>query len=411
MPSQKKFLPLVFYYSITGIAFFLPLYTRATAIFIILMLLSWIADGDLSSKLKSLFKNKTALLFIAVFLVYAIGMFYTSNVREGLTNLLLKVSFLLFPLLLFVPGTLKIPSWKTIFKVFLWGCLLTSIALLSVAAFTFFTTGKNNFYYGFLAKPLGLHPAVFSMYLLLCVFGLLLPFLFRDQEPYFHNKWHTRLFIVFFSVMIFLLSSRQEIIVFLLLLPIVFLIYFFRQKRWLTGLALSTAIVVGFLAIVFLIPETKMRLVKMQEQLDEPYSNDAPNSVTMRKVIWESAAEIIREHPVTGVGTGDAADMLKRKYREKNLVSPLNENLNAHNQYLQTAITIGIPGLLIVLLSLFAGFRLAIQHRAAIYLLFLLIFVICNLTESMLEAEAGVVFFTFFNSLMAVDIKNKPDES
>jgi O-antigen ligase len=185
------------------------------------------------------------------------------------------------------------------------------------------------------------------------------------------------------------------------LLPAMLLLYFFKRKKRMLGIGLSAAIVGGLLLIMFLIPETKMRLEKMQSQMDETYSNEAPNSVTLRKVIWESAFEIISEHWLTGVGTGDANNELKIRYREKHLTWPLNDNLNAHNQYLQTAIAIGISGLLVLVASFIAGFRVSVIRKEYLYAVFLALFILCIITECMLEEEAGVVFFAYFNSLLA----------
>jgi O-antigen ligase len=80
-----------------------------------------------------------------------------------------------------------------------------------------------------------------------------------------------------------------------------------------TGIAITAAIIVSLVMVLLLVPEARMRLEKMQSQMEEPYSNEAPNSITMRKVIWESAGEIISAHP-WGVGSGDANDALKEKY-------------------------------------------------------------------------------------------------
>jgi len=188
----------------------------------------------------------------------------------------------------------------------------------------------------------------------------------------------------------------------LMLFPASLLYYFYRRKRMMTGIAITAAIIVSLVMVLLLVPEARMRLEKMQSQMEEPYSNEAPNSITMRKVIWESAGEIISAHP-WGVGSGDANDALKEKYIEKNLLRPLNENLNAHNQYLQTTIATGIPGLILFIVAMLSALWAAVLKPDYGYLLFLILFLFCIITESMLESEAGVIFFSFFNSLLAVE--------
>jgi O-antigen ligase len=85
------------------------------------------------------------------------------------------------------------------------------------------------------------------------------------------------------------------------------------------------------------------------------------------------------------------------------LLRPLNENLNAHNQYLQTTIATGIPGLILFIVAMLSALWAAVLKPDYGYLLFLILFLFCIITESMLESEAGVIFFSFFNSLLAVE--------
>ena len=77
-----------------------------------------------------------------------------------------------------------------------------------------------------------------------------------------------------------------------------------------------------------------------------------------------------------------------------------DEKLNTHNQYLQTTIALGMVGFIILVLSLLAPLVQAIKKRNQLYVLFLLLFIINILVESMLETQAGVIFFAFFNSLI-----------
>ncbi|MGB3074451.1 MAG: O-antigen ligase family protein [Chitinophagales bacterium] len=400
MPSIRNILYHIFSFSVIAIAFLLPAFPRTTGFFIALLTLVWLVDGHLISKLRLLAWQPLALVFIAVYIACLLWMIPTANLSNGLHNLVLKISLLVFPLIFFAPGKLHLPPVRVVLRFFILGCLLCSIILLSLAAYVYFSTGKSHFTYTSLTEPLTIHPAFISMYFIFCIFSLLLPFLESKVNHLFGSAFLSMAGIAFFMLMIFLLSARQEIIALLLLLPASFLYYFFRRKKLLTGIAISATLAGGLLLLILLVPEAKMRLQKMQSQLEEPYTNTAPNSVTMRKVIWQSALEIIREHPL-GVGTGDVNDVLKEKYLEKNLLWPLSENLNAHNQYLQLTIGLGLPGLLLFLFSLITSLKSAIVARYYIYLLFLSLFLFCIITECMLETEAGVVFFAFFNSLLA----------
>lgn len=400
MPSARNILGHLFSFFVIAIAFLLPAFPRTTGFLIAALTIIWLADGNIILKLKIIFRQPLALLFTGVYAAYLLGMIATVHLSAGTENLLLKISMLLFPLFFFAPGKLVLPPISVVFRFFMLGCLFCCLLLLSIATVSFFSNGTNHFTYTNLTAPLAIHPSYCSMYLLFSIITLMLPFLERKNNHLFGNAVISGTAIVFFILMIFLLSARQEMIALLLLLPALLLYYFARRTNLLTGIAISAGMVGSLLLVIFFVPEAKMRLEKMQSQLEEPYTNNAPNSVTMRKVIWQSSLQVIQEHPF-GVGTGDVTDALLQQYKENNLLSPLNDKLNAHNQFLQMALAIGIPGLLLFIISIIAALRAAVPARQPVYTLFLLLFLFCMVTESMLESEAGVVFFSYFNALLA----------
>lgn len=152
----------------------------------------------------------------------------------------------------------------------------------------------------------------------------------------------------------------------------------------------------------------------MLQDKNNVIDNTTTESSKVRLLIWQTSAEIIKDNFLFGVGTGDVKDVLMSKYKEKGLTGAYKENLNAHNQFLQTFIALGLPGILLLLASFVFPFILAIKTRNYIYLAFLIIVFINFLTESMLETIAGVMFYAFFNSLLIVNIhrielSTKPD--
>jgi len=120
------------------------------------------------------------------------------------------------------------------------------------------------------------------------------------------------------------------------------------------------------------------------------------NTTTSRIAIWKHASKIISKHYLIGVGTGDVKDALKSEY-DKQTVSEFGEKkLNAHNQYLQTFIALGLPGLLILLSLLSVIVYFTYRHKMLDGTLFTTIISFNMLFESMLETQAGVVFIAFF---------------
>ncbi|MCB0760974.1 MAG: O-antigen ligase family protein [Flavobacteriales bacterium] len=132
-------------------------------------------------------------------------------------------------------------------------------------------------------------------------------------------------------------------------------------------------------------------------------SNPGGNSVTQRIEYWKAALRIIAQHPWIGVGTGDVQDSFDRMYAEMD--TPLAEqyHLRAHNQYLTSALTLGIP---IALLFLWLIIRLtlrAYRKRQIPALLFLVVSLLSFIPEDTLETQAGVSFFAFFIAVLLKD--------
>jgi O-antigen ligase len=125
-------------------------------------------------------------------------------------------------------------------------------------------------------------------------------------------------------------------------------------------------------------------------------------------VIWKSAVEIIRENLLLGVGTGDVKDALLQRYKKNNLTKILSMRLNAHNQYLQTFVTIGISGFLVLVIMLLAPAISALRKADFIYFIFLAIIGINILVESMFEVQAGVIFYAVFNAILFSSNQSDP---
>jgi O-antigen ligase len=119
-----------------------------------------------------------------------------------------------------------------------------------------------------------------------------------------------------------------------------------------------------------------------------------------RKEIWKVSIGLIRQHFIFGVGTGDVKDVFMEAYRQQNLSPIFKKKLNAHNQYFQTFITLGIFGFSLMVACLLVPAYRSLRKEDYLYTLFLLIFAINILFESMLETQAGVVFYAFFNAFL-----------
>jgi len=379
------------------IAFFLPI-ARLVPIFITLLFLNWLTEGDFKNKFKTLSKNKYALLFIVFYLLHLIGLTYTSNMDSGLFDVQVKLSLLIMPLVL-CSKPLDEQNKQNVFVSFILGCVASIIILLIRATYIYFTTGENDFFYENLSSYL-IHPSYLAMYLNVAIAWLM----FNGKKVNYLNRHKSILslfLIILFSVFIFMLSSKSGIIT-MVLMYIGFVIYFIiAKKKYLIGITGLLVIALSIFTVMRFVPEVSARIDRAITAVTHP-SNDQTNveSTAVRLLVWQAASKIILEHIVVGVGTGDSKDELMKEYKAEGIKGAYAHELNAHNEFMQVFVSLGLIGFISLFAMLWFPLFHSIKTRNAIYMLFLLLVSLNFLTESMFETQAGVMFYAFYNSLL-----------
>jgi O-antigen ligase len=181
----------------------------------------------------------------------------------------------------------------------------------------------------------------------------------------------------------------------------------FKKNTWLVGLMILLFGAGIFYTTYRIIPgsfqrmETAGRVVRS----DTTDLSQSAESTAERLSIWKASIEIIQEHYLLGVGTGDVKDTLYVKYAKNNMVSALKLKLNSHCQYLQTFIALGIIGFLVLVSMLLFPAIQAIRRRDYLYFLFVFLFAFNILVESMFETQAGIIFYAFFNAFLFLSMR------
>jgi O-antigen ligase len=106
--------------------------------------------------------------------------------------------------------------------------------------------------------------------------------------------------------------------------------------------------------------------------------------------------KLLQKTQLLGVGTGDVKDALISEYDKQTVDEFTIKKLNAHNQYLQTFIALGLAGILVLLILLCTITILLGYNKMYDGTLLTVIIAFNMLFESMLETQAGVVFIAFF---------------
>jgi len=414
--KRRKIHNQIFTWCCMALVFFMPIHGKVLPSIIFLMILNWLI-GARFNNIPSVFREKHRMLtisFAALYIFYMIGMLYSTNMDYGWFDLQVKFSLILFPLVFAtIDGDFPVQKlMDEVYRAFIAGCVAATLILFGIAIYGFIHSREPAvFYYTRFSRFI--HPSYLSMYLNLAV-SILAYYLIRKEHPL---RGRMQIFLImllfYFSVVIFLLCSKAGIfsLAFLFLMIIVYFLVV-HKKVWISILLLLLAGMIFYAGFSFL-PVTAERFKNTESALSEQKksSSEQMESNSERLVVWKAGLEVIRKHPVFGVGTGDVKDALLSEYRKENKVLVYNMRLNAHNQYFQTYIALGILGILLLIFLLLLPGWTAIRRVQFIYFSFLAICAFNILVESMLEVQAGVIYYAFFNALFFSGWKTLPEGS
>ena len=166
------------------------------------------------------------------------------------------------------------------------------------------------------------------------------------------------------------------------------------KKNWLL-IAVSTTL---FFVVLYSFSGINERFKEMI--VATKIKNNTETSSGIRLIVWENAIKKAFNKNYFGYGVGDVQTILDNSYINNGYKKIADEHYNTHNQYLQTALTIGIVGLSIfVFCLLFLMFKF-ISEKEYLSSLILLFFLLTFLFESYLERQNGIIFFSLIISLL-----------
>ena len=396
MTTLKAYLqPNIDLYLIAALAFLLPVGTKIIPYVIgalcIYRLIEWNWKGYAYWLAK-----KEVLCFVGFYLLHVVGLLWTSNIQSGLFDIQVKLSLLVMPLVMIPTAGYSKEQMHLILRAFIIGCLVGTVVILSVACFRYLQTGQNAvFFYGQLS--IFMHPGYFAMLLNFGI-ALLLFYLFSgDREV---KRRYVILSIFILAITIALLVSRTGIITLLAMLFTAAFYYAVRFKRYLHGMIILLLSVVT----VWVFYQQSTLFQARFTDLFEQNSSNSPEELTGRSAIWNASFNAIRKSPIIGFGTGDVKETILTEYKNIEFEKGIEKKLNAHNQFLQSSLALGLVGSVLLLLTWLLPLFRSVGYKNYIYTGFLFIIIVNLLTEAMLERQVGVVFYAFFNSLLFYNV-------
>lgn len=293
------------------------------------------------------------------FVLTLLSAFWSHNGREASTAIEVKLGFLVFPYLLF-GFKWPIEILKRCLVGFVSGCFFACVYLL-IRATWYASNGQPDYFYYTLFSDF-IHASYFAMYLTTAIAIVILyyPRWFVNQTSRLYLAYG---FVAVFILCIFLCASKLGIIGFFVTLPLILISRFKIPITVKTTLWMLALLVVCITLTTFLFPSVFDRLRSITEVQHETIDKTSVESTRVRVLIWKEAIGIIRANPWIGVGVGDANDALYAAYEKEGLTGALSHKFNAHNQFFQTFIGMGLPGFILLCMLTFWQVVVAIQKK------------------------------------------------
>ena len=407
------------------LVFSMPLLENKLSQLIVIWVISASVQKLLDLKWKFDFNLQLSLLPL-LYVLYLIGIIWSGDKHAGFFAIEVKASFLVFPIIIAANRQYFKENRIKILMFFILGCFVSSIICLFVAFYqsTTFTPdgliyntidpryatwdyGGSNF--RFIHLSLFLHPSYFSSYLL---FSLVCCIEILRGRTFSNPKLNGFLYLsaLLFLIMIYMLSSKALITCTVAVVLGYAVIFLNNSSDRLIHISIIT--IAGLIALIgFQNPRFKA----VCELIANPkivLGNDGDGTIVSRVHIWKSGLELIGSNFVFGVGPGDTNNELVKKYQLHGYKDPFRVNSNAHNQFLETFLDLGVIGFLLLMTILFYSFYKSVDNKNLLLFIFLFICSFNFLFESMLNVREGVVFFCFFYCFLGVlDINGLQEKS
>lgn len=405
----------LYFISFTAVLVLLPWSITLTNYAIAFATITGLLSTTFSEKIIRIKQNKEIAIFFALYFLYIIGLLYSSNMALGLKSIEQKLVLLVIPLIAASSLAFKDEQREFSLRAFVYSnalFILTCIVLnvidisggppythvnfdpFTLSKFMAFHPDANpiwmQFSYIAFTSPILSSPVFISMYLALSIFILF----------YLHPFKFKYILIIWFSLIILLLSSRMGVMILISIgVPIIF--YDLAKRKFpLRYSAISVGFILSIFLLIIIFPVTRFRLI--EEPLNTPLGlpSDASgwNSINLRFLEWKSGIEGVKTHGITGTGTGDALEVLDSYYNQVEL-GIFDHQYLSHNQFIETTLEIGLVGLVAFIVCLAVPFTHALKTKNALLMSVVVMTCLVCLSTSFFERARGLTFYVSFVSL------------
>lgn len=287
------------------------------------------------------FKNKAAMhvpdktyyLAIGIFIgTMLISVFLSGDIKQGMK---IWINAWFWRLMPFFIITLAVREAERVKKVLIFSFAGIAMGGLCVVYQGLGGDARASGFFG--------HPMTFAGYL--CIYLPLLFVLLFEKSVSVRGRWFTGGLVILLSAALLFNATRGAWLAVVCTISLL-LLYYLTQRKKLAAVILCCLLAVG--AGLAQYPPVVQRAQSITDTKNQ--SNHE------RLLIWHSAYEMFKDHPVTGVGLGQYKDNYQKKYISPEAKEPFLSH--AHNNFMQMLAENGLIGFagFMTLISCFIGY-------------------------------------------------------
>lgn len=399
MQNLKKYFRIAFISGLWLFAFLIPYNFQYLVPIEALIIVGYLGSQNLKQSFKSIINDRFSIISVSFyFLVIFSILVFPGDKEESIRQALLKLPFLLMPFFI-IGSDLKKNEVLNILLAFAYGCLSSGLIQFLESAWEFKDKRQLSVFSHYDFADF-MHITYLGMYQLFASAF----FLYKGARAI---KMNRRVFYISSSILCALfvfLSSAKIMLIALVLIGFIMLILTIRsEKKSVFWYALPLLFLLMPVLLYNFSDKFKIRVDAAATELYLFYTHQDKGraySTGQRILLWRNSLDIVKEKPFLGVGVSHVQNMVNYHMEVSGDAYRLPIKLNAHNEYLQTTVGMGVVGLMFLISIYLLPLRYSNKDRMFVTLTFVLILCTASISESIMERQAGVVFLQLVGCLL-----------
>ena len=340
-------------YFFIAFAFSIPVSKALISLFMALMLITWLLEGNFKEKFNIIRHDTLSLVFLGLISFSTLAILWSPDTAFAVDFVFRKYwHFLMIPIML---TSFKMKYVKYVFNAFLLSMLISEIISYGIIFHLWtFKDASPQFPTPFM------HHVDYSIHLAFALMILITKWFNETQlkwKIFYGGYFLTSL------VNLFLNGGRTGQVAFLFTLLLISIV-FFRKSYKLVVAAVITTILTITLAYNFS-PNFNSRVHQAYTDISATYTEHNFNgSFAARIAMWVVGVNTFIDHPITGTGIGAEMKDIPKYSNEYNFdVKHLSRFTDYHNTFVHYSVQLGIVGLILSISVFISLFRMKIRTR------------------------------------------------